>query len=475
MLFHTSTFLLFFSIFLPVYALARRLRLGPLVIVLFSQVFYGWWDPYFLILLWFTIILDYGLAIAIDRTTSQSLKRLYLVTSIGASLSILAYFKYSNLFLTTIFDLPIIAETDDFTLQDLIIPVGVSFYTFQSMSYIIDVYRKTSPPIYNLINYAAFVCYFPHMIAGPIQRIETLLPQILGHRQMDWERTASGVLVFAYGFLLKSLGDTLASVNDPIFADVVGATPGAIVTAIFGFGLQIYFDFNGYCEMARGVSRIIGIELIRNFDSPYLSLSLREFWRRWHISLSQWLRDYLYIGLGGNRVAKIWQHRNLLLTMALGGLWHGAGWNFLIWGTVHGLYLVLNVMVNDLLRQLKLSAMSEFPLIRLSRWVLTFVLVNYAWLYFRSESFEDTLTIHHKLGQFILTPEWPTFPPGLLLIAAIVVGLEGKRLEVTRVFESVPSTLQRHTLYGAVAGVFVLLGVIFLAGRPSQQFIYFQF
>ena len=525
MLFHTSTFLVFFAIFLAVYIPSRRVHGGPLVILVFSNIFYGWWSWQFLGLLWITIIVDYALALLLARTEAPGMRKLIVAVSVATNLGILGFFKYFNFFVATAAAAGVKAAPE-WRIEELVLPVGISFYTFQSISYTIDVYRREEKPVRNLIDYAAFVCYFPHMVAGPIQRLGQLLPKIIQPAPITPERVVSGAFLFALGFFRKGIADTFGTFVDPVFANLDAATPVQVWLAVFGFGLQIYLDFTGYVDMARGISRIIGIELIRNFDAPYTSTSPREFWRRWHISLSQWLRDYLYISLGGNRYGMPRHLANLMITMLLGGLWHGAAVNFVIWGGLHGLYLVLNTLWDRRssatwkvasgriarIGRLELwvaapahaAAMAAAPVaapvpppaapgerapvasarsLRNSRWrtaggwLLTWLAVNYAWLYFRVPTFGGAMAANRKLGEYLLHPSLPPFSASVAFLVLVVVVMElliRYRKDVVEA-DSFVLTPRRAAWRGALAGILFLAGLVLLAGIPTQQFIYFQF
>ena len=497
MLFHTTTFLVFFIVFLLFYVPARRTTEGgPWVILIFSNIFYGWWNWKFLLLLWATIIVDYSLATLLDRTDVQWKRKFLVVFSLVTNLGILWFFKYYNFFLEGVRTIGGI-ETAQWHILDLTLPVGISFYVFQSMSYTLDVYRRQQKPIANPIHFAAFVCYFPHMVAGPIQRIGQLMPQITRPAPITPDRLVSGGFLFCIGLFRKAIADTFATFVDPVFTTMNDATPAEVVFAVFGFGLQIYLDFTGYVDMARGISRILGIELMLNFNAPYTATSPREFWRRWHISLSQWLRDYLYISLGGNRHGEARHLSALMITMVLGGLWHGAGLNFIIWGFLHGLYLILNVMWDKLTGIKEPPAAVEVPpadpaakvrsrgsrlplpdSVRIALgWLVTFVAVNYAWLYFRANTFEAAWIANKKIVAWLAHPALPNIVPGLVPLVIIVVIME-------LILRFRPSLMQQHcdeltfrraATEGLVGGLLFLGGMVLLAGVPTQQFIYFQF
>jgi alginate O-acetyltransferase complex protein AlgI len=475
MLFQTTDFLIFFLVFLPFYALARRRGFVPLVVLAFSQVFYGWWDWRFLFLLWITIFTDFFLAQRVAATEVVWKRKLFLATSFTISLSLLGFFKYWNFFVNTaVFaHLPGAGAAH---IPSLVLPVGISFYTFQSLSYIFDVYRGVHQPVRNLVSYAAFVCYFPQLIAGPIQRVGHLFPQLIQPAPVTVERVFSGLALFSYGFFLKAIGDAIAQLINPVFSNLDQASPSAVVASIFGFGLQIYFDFNGYSQMARGVSRILGIELTTNFRAPYLATSFRDFWTRWHITLSRWLRDYVYIPFGGNRVSPLMRYRNLLLTMLIGGLWHGAGWNFVIWGGLHGTYLVGNTAFDHSGLARRAGAMPKVLRAGLG-WAITFVGVMYAWLYFRIGTFGDAVTANRKIYEWLTSGHlWSwSVPWGLALLVAVVFVIDLVRRNAVDLLPTELMGSRRALAFGAVTGGFFTVGIILLAATPAQQFIYFQF
>jgi D-alanyl-lipoteichoic acid acyltransferase DltB (MBOAT superfamily) len=478
MLFHTPTFLVFFLAFLACYLPVQRKEAGIWVIIVFSNIFYGWWNWKFLWLLWATILVDYTLGRLLGRTRDPLARKLLVAASVATNLGFLGFFKYYNFFVATITSAGVTAA-HEWHITDLTLPVGISFYVFQSMSYTINVYRREQEPITNLPRFAAFVCYFPQLVAGPIERLGHLLPQILRPAAITPERVASGIFLFCVGFFRKALADTFSVLVDPVFANIGAAAPVDVVFAVLGFGLQIYLDFTGYVDMARGVSRVIGIDLMLNFNAPYLSTSPREFWRRWHISLSQWLRDYLYISLGGNRHGLPRHLANLMITMLLGGLWHGAGLNFIVWGGLHGTYLVANTLWDKWRppeRRPQRSRAWRWAATGLS-WLGTWLAVNYAWLYFRSHTFETAMIANRKIGEWLLHPALPSMLPGVILAVVAVIGMEfiirfGGDSAKPRLGEL---TLRHAVLGGAVAGCLFLGGLILLAGVPTQQFIYFQF
>ncbi|MEP7068149.1 MAG: MBOAT family O-acyltransferase [Usitatibacter sp.] len=474
MLFHTPLFLVFFLAFLCAYLPVRGTRWAIPVIVVFSSIFYGSWNWMFLPLLWVTIIVDYSLGNLLARTEDPRRRTLLVAASVVVNLGILGYFKYWNFLVASLAPDPQLAAR--LTLGNIILPLGISFYVFQSMSYVIDVYRRTQPPMKRLLDFAAFVTFFPHLIAGPIQRVQQLVPQLLKPDAITLNRVASGMLLFASGMLRKGLGDVLAGWHDPIFQNIAAASPATVTLAVFTFGLQIYLDFSGYSQMAVALARMLGVDLIQNFNAPYLSTSMREFWRRWHISLSMWLRDYLYISLGGSRVRLPVQIGNLVFTMTVCGLWHGAGWNFALWGLLHGVYLAVNTLFDRLAGGWLSRHRLVDRAVTLVSLPITYIAANYAWIYFRTATFDQAMLANGKIAEFALHPAWPAAPPGLVLIFLAVLAMD----LVTRFKgEILPFQAQltatRVVAYAACTAILLCAGIVLIVGVPAHQFIYFNF
>lgn len=472
MLFNTTTFFVFFAVFCLFYFSATETRIRLWVVLVFSNIFYGWWSWKYLALIWLTIFIDYNIAKKIAATENKILRKQLLLLSIATNLGVLAFFKYFNFFVSALEATGI--GSANWYITNIILPAGLSFYTFQSISYTVDVYRHKQNASQSLLEYSAFVCYFPQLVAGPIERAGHLIPMILAPAVPTRERISSGVFLFSIGFFRKSFADLLAKMVDPVFSDLHAATPAAVAFAVLGFGMQIYLDFSGYTDMARGISKIMGIDLMVNFRAPYFSLSAREFWRRWHISLSQWLRDYLYIPLGGNRFGEISHLRNLIITMLLGGLWHGAGFNFLIWGALHGFYLC----VHNIWTRLSSNFPKQHPLYHwpfsVISWFLTWVAVNYAWLYFRAFSLESLGLANRKIIAWILNPEIPSAALGFKILLLLLISFDAiYRLSENKKYNIYLSRL--HWMRDWVSGIFFSLGFVLAVGTPAQQFIYFSF
>ncbi len=341
MLFNSWQFAGFFAVVYGLYLVLSHKWQNRLLLAA-SYIFYGTWNWRFLGLLLFTTALDYWIALLIKDSTDGRRRKLLLATSIAANLAVLGFFKYYNFFAVSGSEfLALLGVHAQPRLLSLILPWGISFYTFQSMSYTIDVYRGELVPASDFFDFSLFVTFFPHLVAGPIMRATKLLPQVLAPRKVTWEGFYEGCYLFFWGLFQKVfVADNLAQIVSSVFGAPAPYHGGQVLLGVYAFAFQIYGDFAGYSNMARGLGKMMGFEIIVNFNLPYFSTSPSEFWTRWHISLSSWLKDYLYIPLGGNRDGELNTYRNLMLTMLLGGLWHGANWTFPAWGLYHGLLLI---------------------------------------------------------------------------------------------------------------------------------------
>lgn len=488
MLFHTIEFLLFFIFAFLIYSISKIKKIDVPVLLILSNLFYAYWDWRFLGLLWFTIIVDFLIARTIYTTDSEKKKKLLLLISLISNFGVLAVFKYFNFFISSLNQIGI-DISENLLIINVIVPVGLSFYIFQSIGYTLDVYKNKQVPVKNLINYATFVSYFPQLIAGPIEKVNKLLPQIITPSIITPKIVLSGILLFSFGLFRKALADSIGEVIDPIFSNIDSTTGDILLLAIFGYGLQIYLDFTGYVDMARGISRIMGIELSLNFNAPYLSTSIREFWRRWHITLSQWLRDNLYIPLGGSKNGVYMHVFALITTMTLGGLWHGAGLNFIIWGVLHGLYLIINIPLSVMKlylynyfisKNINKSIVNIFFI--LLGWVVTILAVNYAWLYFRINNMSDIVLVHEKIFTWIINPSmnWQLNIQWLLILFVIICMdfiIRFKPILIAYNFNYDSTNESKIAIFtkSLLSIVFLILGIILLAGQTVEQFIYFQF
>ncbi|MDO5771712.1 MAG: MBOAT family protein [Bacteroidales bacterium] len=386
MLFSCGLFWVLFLVFLPVYAMLKHRRTQMMIFVLaFSLYFYYKSSGWFFILLVCTSLCDWLLSHAIARSTVPRTRRLLTALSITLSLSVLGYFKYANFI---VWNWSAIVGSN-FQPLDIILPVGISFYTFQSISYVVDVYKQRIAPTQSWLEYAFYLSFFPQLVAGPIVRADYFLPQLRDNRPATREMTYSGLWLVMVGIVKKAIiADYIAQYNDLIFSNPGGYGGLETLMGIAGYTMQIYCDFSGYSDMAIGISLILGFRLSENFRLPYQSKNITEFWRRWHISLSSWLRDYIYIPLGGNRHGRTRTYLNNLATMLLGGLWHGAAWKFVFWGGMHGVGLMTHKALKPWLDRVPDSCLTRFA----SR-AVTIAFVSLLWVFFRADSFGDAATI----------------------------------------------------------------------------------
>ena len=473
MLFNSFVFVGFFFLTYALYlGLQPRVRAQNVLLLVASYVFYGYWDWRFLGLLAISTLIDFTIGPALFRAVTPGRRKLLLAISVCANLGILGFFKYYDFFAASLAELLHLLgmQPDPLTL-DILLPVGISFYTFQTMSYTIDIYRGKLQPTDNLVDFALFVSFFPQLVAGPIERARTLLPQIASPRRIDHDQVGAGFWLILWGYFKKVvIADRMALIVDPVFGSHGDYQGLELVVALLAFTVQIYGDFSGYSDIARGLAKLMGFELMVNFKLPYFAINPSDFWRRWHVSLSSWLRDYLYISLGGNRGSRAQTLRNLAATMLLGGLWHGAAWNFVFWGGYHGLLLVLyrwldpNPIDADPWR----SGVPRWRVIAMM--ALMFVFVVFGWLMFRADSAGQILyfvqNMHRGLGDSgtellydLLFFSWP------LLLVQIYQYRTGDLLAVMRL------------PWLARAGVYCLLfwGILIFGVRESTEFIYFQF
>ena len=469
MLFSSGLFWVLFLIFLPVYALLRSRRQQMVVyVVAFSLYFYYKSSAWFFMLLIITSVLDWCLSRIMSDTRKLWKRRLCLWLSIGMSLSILGFFKYANFFLWNWNQM----VEGNFQPLDIILPVGISFYTFQSISYIVDVYKGRVSPTETWIEYLFFLSYFPALVAGPIVRADYFLPQIQNRDHASRQEMAAGLWLIILGLVKKAVvADYIAQYNDLIFASPTGYSGLESLMGVVGYVVQIYCDFSGYSDMAIGISAIMGFRLTRNFNFPYKSRNLTDFWRRWHISLSTWLRDYVYIPLGGNRRGTLRTYVNNFLTMLVGGLWHGAAWKFVIWGGMHGVGLI----VHKALRPWLVKIPDTWP-VKAASWTLTMAYVSFLFIFFRAASFEDAwLIIRNIFGNFDIAYLAPFVRVRYvwLIFVAMIIAVHSLP---TRWINAAGDWFVRAP-FGAKLAVFIVAVqlVVQFMSEDVMPFIYFQF
>jgi len=455
------------------YLLPQRWRW--LLLLVASYYFYMQWNVAYAGLLAFSTLVDYVVGRALFATSNSTLKKAILATSLVVNLSLLFTFKYWHLFhhsMAHVF--AILGMKWSEPQLNVLLPVGISFYTFQSLSYTIDVFRGVIVPERHLGVFASFVSFFPQLVAGPIERAKNLLPQLNSLQQrFDFDRFCSGAQLILWGLFQKVVvADRLALYVDAVYNHVSEHHGASFLVATYAFAFQIYSDFAGYSNIAIGSARILGIDLMRNFHRPYFAVSVREFWRRWHISLSTWLRDYLYISLGGNRRGSGRTYVNLFITMAVGGFWHGASWNFLIWGALQGIFLIVDRSTESFRSRFSKNHMGKF-LFSFIGVALTFHLVCFAWIFFRAREFSDACFIIKSIFTNWGSPLWPPggfslFAFGFLVLIGVELCLEIKERFQWN-FQLAPMPLRWATWYGLI--FLILLGGL----EEGSQFIYFQF
>jgi alginate O-acetyltransferase complex protein AlgI len=482
MLFNSWIFLPFILIVLSVYWSLRSRRWQNRWLILVSYVFYGAWDYRFLLLLIGTTLIDYWVGIMLARTEQAAARKRILSVSIVANLGVLGFFKYFNFFASSMVALlKALGVNANVHLIEIVLPVGISFYTFQSMSYTIDVYRRVIPAVRRLEDFVLYVAFFPQLVAGPIERASEMMPQFESPRRFKLEQWGEGLWLVLYGLFKKVvIADNLAGIVNAAFAPAAAGaddrTGVQCLIGVYAFAYQIYCDFSGYTDVARGIAKLLGFELMLNFNLPYLARNPSDFWRRWHISLSTWLRDYLYIPLGGSRGGRGRTYRNLFLTMLLGGLWHGAAWTFVLWGAFHGVALIVH-------RWLFLegrpagTARRDVPPGNPFTSALTvigmFHLTCLGWLLFRANSLRQ---VGHFLREIATNFHW-NLPAveALYQLALFVVPLW--MIELYARNDDRPWSVRPSWDWGlgpaVVAGLFISL--ILLSAPVAQSFIYFQF
>jgi D-alanyl-lipoteichoic acid acyltransferase DltB (MBOAT superfamily) len=461
MLFNSLHFAVFFVLALSLYwAMPGTWRKPFLTIA--SYYFYGAWDFRFVALLICTTGVDFVCGRLIFNSEKQSRKKLFLTLSLTANLAVLGFFKYFNFFTESFCRLLGIGDSLGLS---IILPVGVSFYTFQSMSYTIDIFRGKLRPA-SFIDYFLFVSFFPQLIAGPIVRAGQFLPQENNEKRFSVSDLTQGLSLFLRGFVKKVLfADLLARAVDPVFADPGSFSAGACLLAVYGFAFQIYWDFSGYTDMARGAAKTLGYDLPINFNLPYISKSFGEFWQRWHISLSSWLRDYLYISLGGNRHGTLKTLRNLFITMALGGLWHGAHWHFVLWGIFHGTLLACERVIAMIASK---SMLAKSRIVSVIQRIVVFHFVCAGWVLFRCPD----LTKAKNLFETVLTGSWGAAGSRIILIVAVASFMVWEILSALAEHGRI-SNFAMVRLRSVLAGAAVALA--FLYSTTSAPFLYFQF
>jgi len=469
MIFTSIDFIVFYAILMLMLFFFRADAARQYILLLASYIFYGWWNPVFVLLILASSLQGWYLGILIDRSRDEKKKSLYLFISLTISLGMLAYYKYADFIVQNVFT----AIGLEWHYQlDITLPVGISFFTFQTMSYGIDLKRGKISVCKSLPQFMLFVAFFPQLVAGPIVRASEFLPQLLKRIDINRENIILGIQIFIGGAIQKVLfADNLSKFVDPIFADPELFSSSTLWLGIIAYSVQIFCDFSGYSLMAIGIAKTLGFSLPKNFDMPYVARSITEFWRRWHITLSFWLRDYLYIPLGGNRKGTVRTYVNLMITMVLGGLWHGASWNFVIWGVLHGsalaihkLWMAVTGHWNDGIRQ--------HLVYRVTAWSVTLLFLLLTWIPFRSPDFsQTTLYLKGLLGNDSGV-EW--INPTVVIILVMVACWH--MLYIFRIPHYVKfPVLNVNTVYSQIVIGGSLLALAMFAPINTSPFIYFQF
>jgi len=479
MFFDSALFVWFFvGVFVVYWAVARSLTLRIGWLLLCSYAFYAAWNPALLSLILFSTVLDFVVGQKMHAAERPRTRKLWLMASLGGNLGLLALFKYGDFVLGSLQSVSDAFELGaTMPVLDLVLPVGISFYTFQTLSYTIDIYRRKLEPIRDFGRFALFVSFFPQLVAGPIVRASDFIPQLYREPDTDPRSQSVGLWLMMLGLIKKvAIADWLAvNLVDRVFENPGLYSSAEVLAGVYGYAVQIYCDFSGYSDVAIGAALMLGFTLPENFDRPYQSANLQEFWRRWHISLSTWLRDYLYIPLGGSRHGTLMTYRNLFLTMLLGGLWHGAAWTFVVWGALHGSALaVVRVFQRArarLYERREKQVPAETPWGRVLGAFVTFHFVCFCWIFFRAPSFDDAGAVLQTLAQG--TTYIPNLTPKVLGVLALGLGIHVSprawREQAKEVFVATPAWVKGVVLF--------VLAVVLqqIKGTDVVPFIYFQF
>jgi len=482
MLFNSIEFALFLPIVLILYWFVtnRNLKIQNAFLLLASYLFYGWWDWRFLSLIIFSSFVDYSVGIALSKTEESNRRKLLLWTSIFVNIGFLGFFKYYNFFAESFADaFTLLGRPFDASRLNIILPVGISFYTFQTLSYTIDVYKKKLEPTKDIISFFTFVSFFPQLVAGPIERATNLLPQFYKKRAFEYEKAKNGMRQILWGLFKKVvIADNCATFANDIFANYPDYSGSTLLMGAFFFAFQIYGDFSGYSDIAIGTAKLFGFNLMQNFAFPYFSRDIAEFWRRWHISLSTWFRDYVYIPLGGSRGGISMKIRNTFIIFIVSGFWHGANWTFIVWGFLNALYFMPLMLLNknrintDVVAQGK-----QLPTLKeLLNILITFNLTLVAWVFFRAESVADALSYLSKIFSSSLFTTSLILPLDFMIIILIFLLIEWFNREREHPLSFSMVSDKKWIPFLRVAGVCILIWSIILWGVfDNKEFIYFQF
>jgi alginate O-acetyltransferase complex protein AlgI len=481
-----------FAVFLPIvfllywYLLNKNLKLQNLLVVIASYVFYGWWEWKFLFLVLFSTIVDYFIGYVLAGEENQNKRKVLLWTSITVNIGFLWFFKYYNFFIDnfvtafSFFGMPMNSNS-----LNIILPVGISFYTFQTLSYTIDVYNKKLEPTKDFIAFSAFVSFFPQLVAGPIERATNLLPQFHTKRSFDYSKAADGMRQILWGLFMKVvIADNCAEYANLIFNNSGDHRGSTLILGALFFTFQIYCDFSGYSNIAIGTSRLFGFNLKQNFKFPYFSRDIAEFWRNWHISLSTWFRDYLYIPLGGSQVGLLKKIRNIFIIFIVSGFWHGANWTFIVWGILHAFYFLPLLLMKTNRKNIEVVAQNKaFPNVKeFLQMVSTFCITAFAWIFFRAENINHSLSYILRLFSGLFSKQYYVetynlifweigYALPILIILFMIMEWVGREQQyaLEKIGEGFPRLI-RWLIYSVIIVV-----IIFFINQRHSPFIYFQF
>ncbi|MCK6607375.1 MAG: MBOAT family protein [Flavobacterium sp.] len=475
MLFNSIEFLLFLPtvFFLYWFVFKNQLRAQNVLLLVASYIFYGWWDWRFLSLIIASTFLDYFIAIQLGKTDVSKKRKFLLGISLAGNLGMLGFFKYYNFFVSSWIEAwSSVGITMEASTLNIILPVGISFYTFQTLSYTIDVYRKEMQPTKSFIDFAAFVTFFPQLVAGPIERASHLLPQFYKNRTFDYQNAVDGVKLIIWGMFKKVVvADNCAFFVNKIFENPEAYSSGELFVGMVFFAFQIYGDFSGYSDMAIGISKLFGFDLMVNFKFPYFSRDIAEFWRRWHISLSTWFRDYIYIPLGGSKGTQWFQIRNVMIIFLVSGFWHGANWTYVVWGLFHALMFLPLLLFNINRSHLITKSYGWLDFAKIG---FTFFVVCIGWVFFRADSIADAFQYLMKLFSFDSLEINYFFKNNRYLLSSIVCLVS---IALLMIIEFISVIKKRSTVKISNLIAIILVLMIFFMGSFKNQldFIYFQF
>lgn len=485
MLFNSLQFAIFLPIVFAIFWLLPH-KFRWIVLLISSYYFYMSWNVKYVVLILFTTVISYICSRMLETTENKTTKKLYLTVTLVASLGVLFFFKYFNFFSSSICELlnSLAIKVHPVTLN-VLLPVGISFYTFQTLSYVIDVYRGDVKPVHHFGKYATYISFFPQLVAGPIERTHNLMPQIMKEHKFDYEKATYGMKLMAWGFFKKiAIADTMAIYVDKIYGEVHNYKGSVLIIASVMFAIQIYCDFSGYSDIAIGTAKLFDVDLMRNFKSPYFSKSIREFWSKWHISLSTWFKDYVYIPLGGNRKGEGRRAFNLIVTFLVSGLWHGANWTYVIWGGIHGIAQVLENLLKSVFEKKEKKTKKDRGLKYWGSVVVVFVFCTFAWIFFRVSTLGDAIYIIQNMFQGIADPlgyvingfydlrisRMNLMNAGIMVVILFLYDYFDNKMDVIEKIGKFKLPI-RWGIYI----ICVLLTLVFAPIQSGGEFIYFQF